>query len=235
MAADPLVEVIGLRVARGRFALEVPAWRVPAGAVVGVVGPNGAGKTTLLGVLAGLARPDGGRARVLGHDPWERPELVRAELGYMTDDLPVFDLRVAALLRAVSGYYRSWDPALAAALLERFQVDPAARARDLSKGEGTRLRLVLALAFRPRLVLLDEPASGLDLGGRRALLSSVLEVVRDASRSVVVSSHDLADVERVADELLVLRGGAVIAQGPTDALVGDGRTLEEAMLGWGAA
>jgi len=92
----------------------------------------------------------------------------------------------------------------------------------------------VAMAFRPRVLLLDEPAAGLDLGGRRSLLASVLEVVRDPDRSVVISSHLLADVERIADRLLVLDHGQVVQEGPTDALVGDDRTLEEALEAWGA-
>jgi ABC-2 type transport system ATP-binding protein len=106
---------------------------------------------------------------------------------------------------------------------------------QLSKGQGTRIRLVLAMAFRPRVLVLDEPATGLDLAGRRSLLRSVLDVVRDPQRTVIVSSHQLQDVERIADRLLVLDAGQVIQQGPTADLVGDDRTLEEAMVSWGAA
>jgi len=91
------------------------------------------------------------------------------------------------------------------------------------------------MAFRPRLLLLDEPAAGLDLGGRRTLLDSVLDVVREPERSVIVSSHLLLDVERVSDRLLVLNEGRVVREGPTDELVGEGQTLEEALLAWGAA
>ena len=90
------------------------------------------------------------------------------------------------------------------------------------------------MAFRPKLLVLDEPAAGLDLAGRRSLLESVLDVVRDPQRSVVFSSHALHDVERIADRLLVLNRGSVVRDGATDALVGDGRTLEEALEAWGA-
>lgn len=102
----------------------------------------------------------------------------------------------------------------------------------LSKGQATRLRITCALAHRPRIVLLDEPATGLDLVGRRRLLEAVLEVVQDEDRAVVISSHQLADIERIADRLLVLARGRVLAEGATPELVGEGQTLEEAMLGW---
>ena len=230
-----LIDVKGLRVRRGSFCLDVPQWRLEPGVVVGLVGPNGAGKTTMLEVLAGLRRATTGAISIFGEDPWKSPTIVRASLGFMSDDMLVFDLRVGPLLRMLSGYYETWDAKLVEELLARFKLDPSMKARELSKGQGTRLRLVTALAFRPRVLLLDEPASGLDLAGRQSLLSSVLDVVYDPSRSVVVSSHMLSDVERVADRLLVLNAGKVVREGRTDSLVGQGRTLEEALVAWGAA
>jgi len=235
MDATDLVDVRGLVVRRGAFRLEVPAWKVSPGQVVGVVGPNGAGKTTLLEALAGLRPVDSGSVRVFGLDPWAHPVEVRSALGFMSDDMAVFELRVDRLLRLVSGYYPSWDGELVGQLVERFAIDTRQKAGELSRGQGTRLRLVMALAFRPRLLVLDEPAAGLDLSGRRRLLESVLEVVRDPQRSVVVSSHALGDVERVADRLLVLSAGRVLREGETAALVGADRTLEEAVEAWGAA
>ena len=233
-APEPLVELHDLVIRRGAFRLTVPEWQVPPGAVVGLVGPNGAGKTTLLHHLAGLAPRDGGRVRVLGLDPARQPGRLRESLGFMSDDLPVFDLRVGALMRVLSGYYPRWDARLVRDLLDRFELEPGQRARDLSKGQATRLRIVCALAHRPRIVLLDEPATGLDLAGRRRLLEAVLEVVQDEERAVVISSHQLADIERIADRLLVLAKGQVLTQGSTPELVGEGQTLEEAMLQWEA-
>ncbi len=235
MDATDLVDVRGLVVRRGRFRLEIPAWRVGPGQVIGIVGPNGAGKTTLLETVAGLRSADQGSVRVFGLDPWLRPVEVRSALGFMSDEMAVFELRVDSLLRMVSGYYPSWDGALAEELVGRFRIDTSQKAGELSRGQGTRLRLVLAMAFRPRLLVLDEPAAGLDLSGRRQLLESVLEVVRDPERSVLVSSHMLHDVERVTDRLLVLSSGRVLRDGETAALVGEGRTLEEAIVTWGAA
>ncbi len=230
---DDLVVVEGLVRRRGAFTLEVPTWRVPPGAVVGVIGPNGAGKTTLLRLLPGLDRPDGGTVAVLGLTPHRDVSEVRTRLGWMSDDQPLFEVRIGTLLHILSGYYTTWDPDLVARLLHRFEVQPGRRVRELSRGEGTRVRLVIALAFRPRLLVLDEPGAGLDLAGRRALLATVLEVVRDPERSVIVSSHQVADVERIADRLLVLDRGRVLAEGETHALVGEGRTLEECLVAWG--
>ncbi len=232
---SPMIAIDGLKVRRGTFMLNIPEWRLEAGTVVGLVGPNGAGKTTLLETLAGLRPASGGVARVFGLDPWRDPAAVRSSLGFMSDDLPLFDMRIGPLLRMLSGYYGNWDPDLVESLLARFQLDARRRVRDLSKGEGTRIRLIVAMAFRPRVLLLDEPSSGLDLAGRRSLLESVLEVVRDPGRSVVISSHMLLDVQRISDRLLVLDRGRVVREGETDRLVGEERTLAEALAEWGAA
>ena len=234
MSNDVLVSAEGLIVRRGGFTLNVPRWEVRAGEVVGLVGPNGAGKTTLLETLPGLRALDGGSLSVFGRAPWDDPVGVRLSLGFMTDDLPLFAMRIDRLLRMLSGYYQTWDAALVETLLDRFEISPSRKVWELSRGEGTRIRLITAMAFRPRLLVLDEPAAGLDLAGRRSLLESVLDVVRDPQRSVVFSSHALHDVERIADRLLVLNRGNVVRDGATDALVGDGRTLEEALDAWGA-
>jgi ABC-2 type transport system ATP-binding protein len=234
MKPDSLVSAENLVVRRDGFALRIPLWSVAAGEVVGIVGPNGAGKTTLLETIAGFRHADAGRMSVFGFDPWRDPVDVRSSLGVMADDLPIFGMRVADLLRTLSGYYATWDQDLAQEMLRRFEIDPRKNTTQLSRGEGTRVRLVAAMAFRPTLLVLDEPAAGLDLSGRRQLLESVLGVVRDPSRSVIFSSHQLHDVERISDRLLVLDRGKVIRDGRTDSLVGDGRTLEEALEAWGA-
>ncbi len=220
---------------RGDFELTVPQWRVGPGEVVGLVGPNGAGKTTLLRMVAGLDAPESGEIAVVGLDPVSDHAKVRSQCAFMWDDQPVFNVPIGRMLHLLSGYYPTWDADLVEQLLERFDLRPQALPGQLSRGQGTRLRLLIALAWRPRLLLLDEPASGLDLSGRQALLESVIEVAGSGDRSVIISSHQLADVERICDRLLVLSRGQVVQDGSTDALVASGRTLEEAMVAWGAA
>jgi len=235
MNRNELIHVEQINIRRNGFRLSIPSWSLAPGQVIGLVGPNGAGKTTLLEGLAGLRPLDGGFVRVFGKDPWTDPVPVRSDLGYMTDDMPLFALKAGGLMEMLSGYYPSWDAELVRDLMDRFRIDPGKHVSKLSRGQGTRLRLITAMAFRPRVLLLDEPGAGLDLAGRRTLLDAVLEVVRDPQRSVVISSHLLADVERIADRLLVLNQGDVVREGSTDDLVGEGRTLEEALLEWGAA
>ncbi len=234
MSTDDLISVRDLVRRRGDFVLDVPEWRVPPGVVVGVVGPNGAGKTTLLRLLPGLDPAEAGEVRVLGRDPWRDPVEVRSKLGFMADDQALFHVHIHQLLRILSGYYPSWDPVLVDELLQRFALDPTRHVARLSRGEAVRIRLVVAMAFRPRVLVLDEPAAGLDLAGRRALLETVLQVVQDQRCSVVVSSHQLADLERITDRLLVMRGGQVLEQGSTAELIPEGQTLEEAMVQWRA-
>ena len=232
--AENLVVARDLRVQRGDFLLQIDDWVVPEGCVLGLVGPNGAGKSTLLELLPGLAPVRSGTLQVFGRDPWADPAGVRQSLGFMTDDMPLFAMTLDRLLWTLSGYYPSWDAALVDHLVDRFKLQGDKYVHGLSKGQGSRLRVLLAMAHRPRLVVLDEPASGMDLGGRRALLDAVLEVVADPHRSVIISSHLLGDVERIADRLLVLDHGRRVAEGPTDELVREHQTLEEALIGLGA-
>lgn len=232
---EPCVEIRNLVLTPGKFRLEVPSLSLPRGQVIGLVGPNGAGKTTLLDAIVGLRTPTSGEVRTLGLDPAVDVERVRRQLGYMCDDLPLYDAPLRLLLEALSGFYPTWDAALVSELLRRFGLELEQRPSALSKGQGARLRTLLAVAHRPDLVVLDEPATGLDLSGRRALLTTILEVAMESRRTVVVSSHQLADLERIADRLIVMREGRIIADEPTDVLVGDGRTLEEVLIERGAA
>ena len=221
-------EIRALRHTQGAFALEIPELVARPGEIIGLVGANGAGKSTLLRLLAGLGRPTQGQVRVFGLDPEKEPVPARQRATWMTDDQAIYDLPVRDLLRFVSGFYPRWDAALADSLLDRFGLDGRARASALNKGMGTRLRLVLAMAPRPDLLLLDEPGTGLDLAGRRALLQSVLEVMGDPGRAVLVSSHDLPAVERLADRVVVLEQGRVRLDAPMETVLEQGlaATLE---------
>jgi ABC-2 type transport system ATP-binding protein len=225
------VEIDQLTLLRGEFLLDVPALTVEAGSVVGLVGRNAAGKTTLLQVLSGQLAPMSGTARVFGLDPIEDVVAARQRVAWMSDDMPVFAMRIADHLNAVAPFWPTWDATLAGQLLQRFELDPRKQTGVLSKGEHTRFRLVLALSWRPRLVLLDEPATGLDVPSRRQMLAEVMDVVRDPERSVIISSHQAADIERIADRVLVIERGRIVADGPPHEVAGEGRTLEERLAG----
>lgn len=232
---DALVQLNDARCTRGKFELHIPEWSVEPGQVVGLVGPNGVGKTTLLRMLAGIDPAQSGSIAVLGMNPVSDYVAVRSRCAFMSDDQPVFKMRISKLLRFMSGYYPSWNSDHVEALLERFALDPKANSNTLSRGQATRLRLLIAMAFEPDLLLLDEPGSGLDLAGRRELLKSVVDIAGSGKRSVIISSHQLGDVERICDRLLVLNKGQVLREGTAEELIQDGQTLEDAMFAWGAA
>ena len=231
----PLVKLHNVRRTIGKFELHIPEWTVEPGTVVGLVGPNGAGKTTLLRLLAGVDQAHSGEVSVLGMDPAVDFNRIRIQCAYMTDNQPLFNVRISRLIHLLSAYYPTWDADHVDLLLKRFELDPNQQVEKLSKGQGTRLRLILAMAFHPTLLLLDEPGVGLDLSGRRSLLESVVDIAGQGKQSVIISSHHLEDVERISDRLLVLDGGTIQMEGQTDELIQDGCSLEELLLEVGAA
>lgn len=226
----PILHVQDVVWRRGEFRLDVPIWQVSAGSVCGLIGANGAGKSSLLRLVPGLDAPDRGKITVLGHHPRRDPVFVRSHTGYMTDTLSLPQMTIDRLLWWMSGFYPTWDAGLVRDLIQRFDVDTRASTNSLSKGQNTRVRLILAMAFQPRLLVLDEPATGLDLNGRLALLRSVIDVMHDPQRVVIVSSHDLEEVQRLSTHLTLLSNGQIIADGPTCELVPEGRALRDVLV-----
>ena len=204
----------------GERALDRVELRVPEGAVYVLIGANGAGKSTTLKVLMNLERPDAGSAEVFGLDTGRRGPEVRAQIGYVPERHDVGNrwMTGARLLRHVSAYYPSWDHAYAEHLARALDVRLHRRVGTLSKGEGRRLQLVLALAHRPPLLLLDEPTDGLDPVVRSRALTLLTEHLADSPTTVVMSTHHVHEVEKLADHVGVLRGGQLVAQMPRDQL-----------------
>lgn len=225
------IEIDGLKFQRGSFQLDIPSLRIEQGTVVGLIGSNGAGKSTLLELLIGLHAPKAGALRVAGLDAIREAVAVRRRTGLVQPESPLFALRVDALLRTVAPFYPSWDTTLAAELVTRFALPLDKHISQLSRGEGLRVRLVLALAYKPDVVLLDEPTSGLDVVNRREVLGEIVRTVSDAGRTVVVASHDLADLERICDRIVWLHHGRVVGDGTPAEVAGVGHTLEERLLG----
>jgi ABC-2 type transport system ATP-binding protein len=210
---------------RRTWALSDCTLEIPAGRVVGLVGPNGAGKSTLLNLAVGLLAPTTGTVRVLGCVPARGPaELGR--VGFVAQDTPTYpSLSVADHLRLGEHLNRGWDRALAQARVEELGLDPARKAGKLSGGQRAQLALTLAVAKRPELLVLDEPVASLDPLARRDFLSSLMEAVVDHGVSVVLSSHLVADLERVCDFLVVLVASRVRLAGDVDDLLADHHLL----------
>jgi ABC-2 type transport system ATP-binding protein len=219
-AAEAVVDVRGVTRRYGaRLALDDVSLTVLRGSVFGLVGANGAGKTTFIKHVLGLLQPASGRVRVFGRDPAADPAGVLGRVGYLAEenDLPGW-MRVEELFRYVRAFYPGWDDAYAAELSRAFALDMAARIKNLSKGQKARAGLVAALAYRPELLVLDEPSSGLDPVVRRDILGAIIHTIAEEGRTVLFSSHLLDEVERVSDRVAMLHRGRVVFCGDLDEL-----------------
>jgi ABC-2 type transport system ATP-binding protein len=200
-----------------RRALASVSLSMSRGAVYGLVGANGAGKTTLIKHVLGLLRAESGSVRVFGLDPVADPVAVLSRIGYLSEenDLPGW-MRVDELIRYSRAFYPAWDDVYAEELRRKFALDPAARIGNLSKGQKARAGLLIALAHRPELLVLDEPSSGLDPIVRRDILGAVVRTIADEGRTVLFSSHLLEEVEQVADHVTMIHQGAVALSAPLE-------------------
>ena len=215
-----VIEASGLGKRYGRrWALADCTLAVPAGRVTGLVGPNGAGKSTLLQLAAGLLDPDSGGIRVLGEPPARTPAQL-GRVGFLAQDAPVYaGLSVAGHLRMGAWLNHGWDTELAKRRISDLGLNLQQRAGSLSGGQRAQLALTLATAKRPELLLLDEPVASLDPLARRQFLRDLMETVAEQQVSVVLSSHLIADIERVCDYLIVLAASRVRLAGETEALL----------------
>jgi ABC-2 type transport system ATP-binding protein len=218
-----------------RYALSDCTLAVPAGQVVGLVGPNGAGKTTLLRLAAGLLTPTSGTIEVLGERPGCRAAHL-ARVGFVAQDAALYpSLSVAGHLRMGALLNPRWDAALATERVQRLGLPPRQRAGRLSGGQRAQLALTLAVAKRPDLLILDEPAGSLDPLARRDFLDAIAGVAAEQGTRVVLSSHLIGDLERICDYLIVLVASRVRVAGPVNALLGarrPGTTLEDLVIGY---
>jgi ABC-2 type transport system ATP-binding protein len=217
---NAVIEASGLGKRYGRRrALTDCTLAVPAGHVTGLVGPNGAGKTTLLQLAAGLLEPDSGTISVLGERPAGTPEQL-GRIGFLAQEAPVYaGLSVAGHLRMGAWLNQGWDAEFARRRVSDLGLSLRQRAGSLSGGQRAQLALTLATAKRPELLLLDEPVASLDPLARREFLRDLMETVAERQVSVVLSSHLIADIERVCDYLIVLTGSRVRLAGETEALL----------------
>jgi ABC-2 type transport system ATP-binding protein len=212
LTVPPVVQIRNLTRRFGpKLALDNVTLDVPAGSVLGLVGENGAGKTTLIKHILGLLKAQTGSVRVFNLDPVADPPRVLARIGYLSEesDLPGW-MRVADLIRYVASFYRTWDDAYARQLQQQFDLDLRAKVKHLSKGQRARAGLLIALAYRPDLLVLDEPSSGLDPIVRRDILGAIIRTIADEGRTVLFSSHLLAEVERVSDRVAMIRQGRIL-------------------------
>jgi ABC-2 type transport system ATP-binding protein len=218
--ATAAIEALGLGKRYGhRWALADCTLTIPPGHVAGLVGPNGAGKTTLISLATGMLAPTTGTVEVLGGGPASGPDQL-ARVGYVAQDTPTYAaLSVADHLRLGAHLNPGWDAGLARRRIEQLGLDPKQKAGKLSGGQRAQLALTLALAKRPDLLILDEPIASLDPVARREFLQVLMNVTAEQELSVVMSSHLVADLERIADYLIVLVASRVRIDGEVDDLL----------------
>jgi len=203
---ETVIETRGLtRYFGNRKAVDGMTLVVPRGSVFAFLGRNGSGKTTTIRMLLGLLEPTRGSASVLGVDSQRLSPEMRARIGYMSESHTLYNwLTVRQCGEYQSRFYPRWNEKIFQAVVGHFQLDPRTKAGSLSRGERAGLSLAITLAPEPELLILDDPALGLDPVARRSLLESMIYVTRGADRTIFFSSHLLEDVERVADHLAIL-------------------------------
>ena len=196
---------------RGKIALDDVSLQIPVGCIFGLIGLNGAGKTTLIRHLIGMLRPKHGHVTILGKEPILAQHDVLKRVGYMTeeDSLPKW-MRVGELLDFSRPFYPTWDDAYANRLLDQFGLSRSSKLNSLSKGQRARTGLLVAIAHRPELLILDEPSSGLDPIARSDILEAVIRTISEDGRTVLFSSHLLDEVDRACDTVALMKEGKII-------------------------
>jgi ABC-2 type transport system ATP-binding protein len=199
---------------------------VPAGSVTALVGPNGAGKTTLLQLVVGLGRATAGTVEVFGCDPQRDAGAVLPRVGFVAQEHPLYSgFTVAEMLKVGRKLNPGWDDAFAVQRVQELSLPLGGKIGKLSGGQQAQVALTLALAKRPELLVLDEPVASLDPLARREFLSSLMEAVTETGVTIVLSSHILADLERVCDHLVILSRARTQLAGPIDEIVAEHRLL----------
>lgn len=216
----PALALTGVSKHYDTFTLHDINLRLPAGQVMGLVGVNGAGKSTLLRLLMGLIKADRGEVEVFGQRLPEAQVTVKRDIGYASDDMRLYRGQTLRWhMDFVRSIYPGWDESYAAELCRRFDLRPEQTLGGFSHGQRVKALLLLIFARHPRLLLLDEPTTGLDPVARLEVLESLAEVLRDEQRSVLFSSHNTADIEQVADSITFLHQGRILASQDKDAFL----------------
>jgi ABC-2 type transport system ATP-binding protein len=208
------------------FELDGVSFCLERGQIMGFVGPNGAGKTTTMRILMALVRQDAGEVEVLGCSMPADQVRAKRDVGFVSDEMRLFGgATLAWHMRFVRSIYPGWDDRYADVLLRRFNLRPEQRVKGLSRGEHVKALLLLALARRPRLLVLDEPTSSLDPVARHEVIAELMDVLRDDERSILFSSHNTLDVEQISDQITFIDRGRVVDSDDKESFVERWRRL----------
>ncbi len=214
------LELHGLDKRLGKFRLGPIDWTVPRGSIYALIGPNGAGKTTTLDLLMGMGRPDAGRIKMLGMDLVSDEVAIKQRVAYVNPDLNYQPWsRIGQAVDFVQGFYPDWNVDKCDRLMREFGLDRGDKLAALSFGSRTKLSLIMALSRDAELLLLDEPTIGLDVEARLKLFAELLLFMQREDRTIVISSHQLSDLERFADHVAIMNRGGILIAGGMDELV----------------
>lgn len=192
---------------------------IPEGFVYGLLGKNGAGKTTTLRVFMSLLKPTSGFVEVMGHAPWKMPVDVKQDIGYSSDSMQLIPwLKVGEILNYNGSFYKNWDTKYVKQWVERLNLPVNKRVFHLSRGNRQKLALIMAIAHHPKLLILDEPAGGLDPLARKEFLESMIELIHESGTTIVLSSHLLSDLERISDHIGIIDEGKMKIEMPLENL-----------------
>lgn len=232
MQSTNAIEIRGLTKIYPRFQLGPLDLNVPAGAIYGLVGPNGAGKTTTLDLIFGLGLPQSGEIRVLGCDNRKDQIEMKRAAAYVSPHSSYVSWKyVRRVVRFIRAFYPEWEQDYCDQLLKRFKIEPDQKIANLSLGNSIKLGVILALARRPRVLIMDEPTIGLDVLAKQELFAELLALMGDEHRTILISSHNLVDLERFTDHIGVIHEGRLLVEGRTDQLLEAYRQLSFTLNG----
>jgi len=223
---DFAVEFSGVTKRYKHFTLDQMDLKLPTGCIMGFVGANGAGKSTTLRILMGLVHQDAGTVQVLGYTMPDQQAPAKLEIGFLSEDMRLYGTPTLEWhMNFMRSIYPRWDGAHADSLLRRFDLKSQQRIKGMSHGQRVKAALLLALARRPKLLVLDEPTTGLDPIARREVLGELMAVLADEERTVLFSSHNTAEVEQISDQITFIDGGRILASSDKEAFLDRWRRL----------
>lgn len=192
------------------FALNKLNLNVPEGSVYGLLGQNGAGKTTAIRICMSLLKITDGIAKVLDTNPWNMPVNIKQQIGYTSDSMQIIPwLKVSDILNYNGSFYQNWDKEYVKQWVEKLELPLDKRVFHLSRGNRQKLGLIMAIGHRPKLLILDEPAGGLDPIARKDFLESIIELIHESGTTILISSHSLDDLERISDHIGIIENGSM--------------------------
>jgi ABC-2 type transport system ATP-binding protein len=199
---------------------------LPEGTVMGFVGPNGAGKSTTLRIIMGLVHQDAGRVSVLGHPMPVAQVAAKWDIGFVSEDMRLYGHRsIGFHLNFLRRIYSGWDDDYAAELLRRFELNPEQKVKGLSHGQRVKAALLTVFARKPKLLVFDEPTTGLDPVARKVILEEMMRVMEAEDRSILFSSHNTLDVEQISDHITFINQGRIVASDDKESFLDSWRRL----------